>query len=394
MKSINLSYNIIHNVSSVFFKSCISLEKIDLSHNYLESLPKYAPNTLSRLTQINVSNNRLEEKRPFYIPQFILSVPSLTTVDLSENRIAHLPDPRLWCAKGLRELILHHNRIRKVTILSNSKLFWPAITRLNLSYNRIEVIPPEIGVLDSLISLDVSHNPFSTFPDEIGRLEKIFELPLDGLKLKHDPAALKGRAKDIITYFRSKLKNAVPYRRIKLMLVGLGDRGKSSLLRQLANLKHPSHNLATVGIELHNWELKPPKSKSKKDSHTFIMNTWDFAGQEDFYSTHQYFLSSRALYLAVYDASRDGKTELDNLRTWLLNIQASAPGAKVVLVGTHSDKIPREGRERYLSNLTNLINDFVQEPGFPFIQSKFIVNCMRETPSHSCTSQPLVCIQF
>lgn len=378
IKDINLSNNIISRVSPIFFKSCISLEKIDLSNNVLESLPNYAPNTLCRLNQINVSNNRLEEKRPFFIPQFILAIPSLTMVDLSENRISRLPDPHLWCSRGLKELRLQHNRIRKINIMSNSKDFWPTISRLNLSYNRIEEIPSEIGVLDSLVSLDVSHNPFSIFPDEIGKLKKIFELPLDGLKLKHDPASMKGRPQDIITYFRSKLKHAVPYRRIKLMLVGLGGRGKSSLLRQLANLKHPSHNLATVGIELHDWELKPPKIK--KDSPTFVMNTWDFAGQEDFYSTHQYFLSSRALYLAVYDASR-GKDELGNLRTWLLNIQASAPDAMVVLVGTHSDKIPREGRSKYLDNLCNDINAFVQEPGFPTIQSKYIVNCMKETPA-------------
>ena len=211
-------------------------------------------------------------------------------------------------------------------------------------------------------------------------MEKIYELPLDGMPLQHDPALSEFRAPDIIKHYRGKLKNAVPYRRIKLMLVGNGGRGKTSLLRQLANLKHPSHNTATVGIELRDWEMKAPGKKVGKNATSLILNTWDFAGQEEFYSTHQYFLTSRALYLAVFNAS-NGRSELDNLRTWLLNIQASAPGAMVVLVGTHTDKIPSATREEYLDDLFRYINKFVNEPGFPKIHSKYIVNCMKETPA-------------
>lgn len=29
----------------------------------------------------------------------------------------------------------------------------------------------------------------------------------------------------------------------------------------------------------------------------YTLNAWDFAGQEDFYSTHQCYLSNRAIYL-------------------------------------------------------------------------------------------------
>lgn len=31
---------------------------------------------------------------------------------------------------------------------------------------------------------------------------------------------------------------------------------------------------------------------------------WDFAGQEVYYSTHQFFLSSRALYLVVWNVAK------------------------------------------------------------------------------------------
>ena len=30
--------------------------------------------------------------------------------------------------------------------------------------------------------------------------------------------------------------------------------------------------------------------------------TWDFAGQRDYYATHQYFISNRALYLGNFNS--------------------------------------------------------------------------------------------
>jgi GTPase SAR1 family protein len=33
-----------------------------------------------------------------------------------------------------------------------------------------------------------------------------------------------------------------------------------------------------------------------------VFDCWDFAGQEVFYSTHQYFISRKAIYLIVFNA--------------------------------------------------------------------------------------------
>jgi len=34
----------------------------------------------------------------------------------------------------------------------------------------------------------------------------------------------------------------------------------------------------------------------------FTFRVWDFAGQEDYYATHQCFLSQRSLFLLIWDA--------------------------------------------------------------------------------------------
>ena len=36
----------------------------------------------------------------------------------------------------------------------------------------------------------------------------------------------------------------------------------------------------------------------------YTLSTWDFAGQEDFYSTHHCYLSNRAIYLVSLHSSR------------------------------------------------------------------------------------------
>ena len=45
----------------------------------------------------------------------------------------------------------------------------------------------------------------------------------------------------------------------------------------------------------------------------FTMRTWDFAGQEEFYSTHQCFLSNRAIYLVCKIAIARQEEEQDNV---------------------------------------------------------------------------------
>ncbi|VDI42893.1 Hypothetical predicted protein [Mytilus galloprovincialis] len=87
---------------------------------------------------------------------------------------------------------------------------------------------------------------------------------------------------------------------------------------------------------------------------------WDFGGQDVFYSTHQTFLTYRAIYLLVLDGSRNlddpcpveqyfpgksgDKTARDYLRFWINTIvtycKGSGPGfPKIMIVLTHKDKL-------------------------------------------------------
>jgi len=56
-------------------------------------------------------------------------------------------------------------------------------------------------------------------------------------------------------------------------------------------------------------ELKSQDSVSiatrPPDGTKMVLNVWDFAGKEVYYTTHQVFLSSRALYVFVFNLTHD-----------------------------------------------------------------------------------------
>jgi GTPase SAR1 family protein len=59
------------------------------------------------------------------------------------------------------------------------------------------------------------------------------------------------------------------------------------------------------------------------------------AGQELYYSTHQFFLSERSLFLLVTDVSKP--LEFSRLDFWLESIRSRTKSAQVIIVGTHID---------------------------------------------------------
>ncbi|KAL3854591.1 hypothetical protein ACJMK2_013855 [Sinanodonta woodiana] len=110
---------------------------------------------------------------------------------------------------------------------------------------------------------------------------------------------------------------------------------------------------------------------------------WDFAGQYVFYTTHQTFLSYRAIYLLVIDLSQQITALIqdecfidtaglklcqvqETIDTWMNLIHSCTPSPQsgipaVILVGTHLDKIPERYRhevcEKYFTEIRSYLKD-------------------------------------
>lgn len=114
--------------------------------------------------------------------------------------------------------------------------------------------------------------------------------------------------------------------------------------------------MITDGINIQDWKVDLP------DKTTLVYSMWDFAGQSVYYNTHQFFLSSRAVYILVWNV-RLG-SEYAGLDFWLSSISCHAPGAPIFIVGTHIDQVAN-----YFLNEDGLKEQFPQIAGFHFVSS-------------------------
>ncbi|KAM7114308.1 leucine-rich repeat serine/threonine-protein kinase 2 isoform 1-T1 [Molossus nigricans] len=364
LKILNLSKNHISSLSEDFLEACPKVESLSARMNFLAAMP-FLP---SSMTSIKLSQNRFT-----CVPEAILNLPHLRSLDMSNNDIKYLPNPAHWKSLNLRELLFSHNQI-SILDLSEKAYIWSRMEKLHLSHNKLKEIPPEIGCLENLTSLDVSYNlELRSFPNEMGKLSKIWDLPLDELRLNFDFKHIGCKAKDIIRFLQQRLKKAVPYNRMKLMIVGNTGSGKTTLLQQLMKTKKSDLGMqsTTVGIDVKDWPFQI-RGKKKKD---LTLNVWDFAGSEEFYSTHPHFMTPRSLYLAVYDLSK-GEAEVDAMKPWLFNIKARASSSPVILVGTHLDVSDEKQRKACVSKINR---ELLNKRGFPAIRNYHFVNATEES---------------
>ncbi len=141
----------------------------------------------------------------------------------------------------------------------------------------------------------------------------------------------------------------------KLILVGQGSVGKTSLVKRLLDNTFDPYENKTEGIDIVKWWVSINDKKIR-------INVWDFGGQEIMHATHQFFLTRRSLYLLVLD-SRIDENE-NRIEYWLKIIQSFAAESPVIIVGNKIDQQPlyidRRGLQLKYKNIKAIVETSCQ----------------------------------
>jgi internalin A len=147
--------------------------------------------------------------------------------------------------------------------------------------------------------------------------------------------------------------DVIPLREAKVILVGEGGVGKTSIVKRLRNNEFHSDLQMTEGISIKKWSILIDSDDGEIEVN---LNIWDFGGQGVYHATHQLFFTKRSLYLLVVDA-RQGK-EAGLLDYWLKLIQTFGENAPIIVVTNKIDIHPIQLPEQQLKRDYPNIVDF------------------------------------
>lgn len=305
-----------------------------LAGNNLTRLPAEIGN-LRKLKRLRLEGNALAE-----LPPEIGLLTKLEELQLHKNQLPRLPQ-EFWRLVNLKKLTLAGNlleelpgEIGRLKALEDLRLggYWEKVgsERDWFDGNQIRRLSPEIAQLSALQYLSVSNNQLTAIPPEIAQLKNLQELDVSGNeKLKFPPEIIEAGTEAILDFLR---KQPEPQWVSKMLVVGEGEVGKTSLLRALRGEEFVKGLKTTHGIETDKLCFAHPDRPEIE----MQLNTWDFGGQQIYHATHQFFLTNRSLYALVWNA-RMG-FEQCKLYYWLDMIAARAPQSPILIVATYLDE--------------------------------------------------------
>jgi small GTP-binding protein len=309
---------------------------LDLSNYRLTQLSPEITE-LKNLTKLSLSGNKLTQ-----LPPEIGELENLEELDLSYNLLIQLP-PEIEKLKNLKILNLTRNQLTQlppeIGELKNLNYFY-------LSCNQLTQLPPEIGKLKNLRAFYLSSNQLIQLPTEIGELKNLRALNLSDNSLTSPPPEIVSMgAVQVVTYLK-QLKESTENNEAKLILVGNGGVGKTCLANWLIKNKFVEDKI-TEGINISEWVTSSPSRDSK-----IKLNIWDFGGQEIYHATHQFFLTTRSVYLLVWNARKT--KDYDTIYYWLHTIEAFGEDSPIILVMSKMNESDDDLNLEYIKSKFNI----------------------------------------
>jgi internalin A len=330
LKKLDLNNNEISDISLV--EGLNRLEYLDFGNNTITEL--YPLENLFRLKELNLSSNKIQDiaSLKFLSDLEFLNIEVNQIVDVSP--LSHL--------NSLSELVIGYNDIHDATPLGNLtglQSLWientnvsdisfiknlSQLEKLILLENPIEILPSYIAEMN----MEIQWEEYGTDDGYISFYNNPLKSP--------PPEIVKQGKKAIKNYFKSLEGNkTVKLKETKVLLVGEGMAGKTSLLKKFQGLEFNQDESQTHGINVVSVPAQKINGFAEENLADHQIHFWDFGGQEIMHASHQFFLSKRSLYILILDSRTDSKKY-----HWLKHIEKFGGDSPVIVVMNKIDDNP------------------------------------------------------
>ena len=331
----------------------VNLKILDLNNNQLTNLPPEIKR-LSKLQYIGLYNNKLPI--PAEILEFAQPVTRYIT-DISPVLTRKLQDVLL------RSNFFNSDNSLKALFVDSRIALWQALLpqTTNITARVTQMISllmirsnteGENALVLFLQVLSDRIHPDDKLHHDLVDLANKLNFPTKQINISPQPPRQTTiLPTSLINYCLQNQQDKRPLNEAKVLLVGQGGVGKTSLVQRLVNDDFDPHEAKTEGIAVKHW------LREVRGEHIHL-RLWDFGGQEIMHATHQFFLTRRSLYLLVIDA-RKGEQE-SNLEYWLKIIQSFGDDAPIIIVLNKIDEHRLELDRKTLQAKYPTIRAFVE----------------------------------
>ncbi len=295
---------------------------------------------------------------------FLSELANLTSLELYDLQISDFTP--IQTLRKLNILVMKRQNISNIDFSVLKHLKWLEIANSEITNCSF------IQDLSDLTYVDLTGNKISSLPFElvdIGlnirpiRYDTCYPFIISNNPIVTPPIEIVSQGNNAIRAYYDSLNSdgSKQFTESRIIIVGDGAAGKTSVLNQLQGLSFSDGEQQTLGInrvtlssQNNTWLIEQGLSQNTR------IHCWDFGGQEIMHMAHQFFLSERAIYILVIDSRTGGNPDY-----WLRHIDAFGGNSPVIVVINKTDTNPGFGL-----NETDLLKHF------PQIEGRFIrVSC-------------------
>jgi internalin A len=307
---------------------------------------------LTNLTNLNFHSNQVTDIG------VLQHLTNLKILDFSSNRVTDIGV--LQHLTNLKILSFSSNQVTDIGVLQH------LINLTDLGFDSNQVT--DIGVLQhltNLVYLFFKSNQVKILPTFFATFDKLYYFGYDKNPFaRYVPHLWFQNAQEKIQYILDLQANSRPIREAKVVLVGDGKIGKTTLLGWLLEGKKPRTE-RTDKIEIRHDDQKfSYYNADNQQNEALTVHFWDFGGQDIMHATHKFFMTERTVYVLVTDHRNLKENEV---KQWLKYLETTIGNSPVILVANQCDKANDKHRlkdKEYRATFENLnIREVIETSG-------------------------------